>query len=162
MESKATSQTSTPALCHDTGFNCIAASARVLDRALTRLYEDPIRPLGLRAPQMTLLVVISRKPGITATQVAQYLVIDRSTLSRNLTRMAQNGWVREEESAADARARPLYLTPAGQRLLTKAMPKWKQSQIKAKEMLGVEAAERMVTLARELMTMPGASESDSG
>lgn len=140
-------------------FDCFATAARVLDRAVSKIYDDALRPLGLRSPQMTLLVVISRMPGVTAAELADFLVIDRSTLSRNLVRLIESGWVREEESASDARARPLNLTRDGLRVLKKAQPAWENAQAEAQQVLGKEASQRMLQSAIGLMTPPSVPKS---
>jgi len=115
--------------------SCIAVRLRLLNRVVTNLYDDALRPLGLRASQLNILVVTAKLGLARPAQVCEILQLDASTLSRNLERMRAQGWL-EAVSDEDGRAQPFRLTPRGKRLIDKAFPAWEEGQRRAEELLG--------------------------
>src|SRR5262245_42868966 len=100
---------------------CIAVRLRLLNRVVTNLYDDALRPLGLKVSQLNILVVTA-KLGLTRTaEVCETLQLDTSTLSRNVKPLQAHGWL-EVVPEEDARAQPFRLTPKGQRLIEKVGP----------------------------------------
>ncbi|MCM8747761.1 MarR family transcriptional regulator [Thermomicrobiaceae bacterium CFH 74404] len=106
---------------------CYCLAARRYARALTRLYEQKLRPHGLRATQFSILAALALKGPTPITELASFLVLDRTTLSRSAALLQRRGWV-EIAPAEDARERPLRLTPAGRRKLEEAFLAWKEAQ----------------------------------
>ena len=117
---------------------CIAVRLRMLNRVITRLYDDALRPLGLRSTQLNILVVTAKLGVARSTDLSEHLQIEVSTLSRNLERMKENGWL-EITPDEDGRAQPFKLTRQGRALLERAKPKWDDAQRKVKELLGEHA-----------------------
>ena len=106
---------------------CYCLAARREARELTRLYEDKLRPHGLRATQFSILAALWIKGATPLTELADVLGLERTTLTRSAGVMERNGWV-EDASADDARARPLQLTEAGRAKVEAAYPAWKEVQ----------------------------------
>lgn len=128
---------------------CIAVRLRTLNRVITNLYDDALRPLGLKVSQLNILVVTARLGLARPTQVCDILQLDASTLSRNVERMKANRWlevVREE----DARSQPFKLTPQGKRLIEKAIPAWEEAQRQAAELLGDQGIALLDKAAKKL------------
>jgi len=126
---------------------CIAGSLRLLNRVVTNIYDDALRPIGMTICQMTMLTVIGKSGDVTSTDVCDDLQIEKSTLSRNLNRMRQQGWL---ESLVDERGtgRQLRLTEAGEAMLEKGKPYWMSAQKKAVSLLGEEGVKDLVRLAK--------------
>jgi DNA-binding MarR family transcriptional regulator len=114
---------------------CIAVRLRLLNRVVTNLYDDALRPLGLKVSQLNLLVVTARLGLAQPAKVCELLQLDASTLSRNVERMRAKGWL-EVVPGEDARTQPFRLTAQGKRLLERAVPAWEKAQGKAAELLG--------------------------
>src|SRR5215813_5965217 len=106
---------------------CIAVRLRLLNRVVTNLYDDALRPLGLKVSQMNILVVAAKLGLARYAEVCEILQLDTSTLSRNVERMRARGWL-EVVPARDARTHPFRLTAQGKRLLERAVPAWEQAQ----------------------------------
>jgi DNA-binding MarR family transcriptional regulator len=117
--------------------NCIAVRLRLLNRVVSNLYDDALRPLGLKVSQLNLLVVTVKLGLAQPAKVCNLLQLDASTLSRNVERMRAKGWL-EVVPAEDARTQPFQLTAQGRRLLERAVPAWVQAQRQAAELLGDE------------------------
>lgn len=106
---------------------CHCLAARRQARAITRIFEEKLRPHGLRATQFSILAVLSLKGPTPVKALAEVLGLERTTLTRVGGLLERKGLVGTVESS-DARERPLRLTPAGRRALERAFPAWKEAQ----------------------------------
>jgi DNA-binding MarR family transcriptional regulator len=129
--------------------NCIAVRLRLLNRVVTNLYDDALRPLGLKVSQLNILVVAAKFGLARPAEVCDLLQLDTSTLSRNVERMRAHGWV-EAVPDEDARMQPFRLTARGRRLLERAVPAWEQAQQRAGELLGQDGLALLSKTARKL------------
>jgi DNA-binding MarR family transcriptional regulator len=129
--------------------DCIAVRLRLLNRVVTKLYDGALRPLGLRASQLNILVVTANLGLARPGRVCEILQLDTSTLSRNLERMRARGWL-EVVKEEDARAQPFRLTPQGRELIEKAVPAWEKAQRQAKELLADEGIALLDQAAKRL------------
>ena len=128
---------------------CIAVRLRLVNRVVTNLYDDALRPLGLKVSQLNILIVAAKLGLARPTQVCEVLQLDASTLSRNVERMRAHGWL-EVVPDEDARAQPFRLTAQGQRLIERAIPAWEKAQRQAGELLGEEGMAVLNKVARTL------------
>ena len=123
------------------GGACFAAKARLVSRVVTNIYDDAIRPLGVKVSQLNILVVTRHlgvaRPGV----VCEILHLDASTLSRNVERMRKSAWL--EIVPEPGRSQPFRLTKEGRELIEKAGPAWKQAQEKTRQVLGDELAKAL-------------------
>lgn len=130
---------------------CLAVRLRVLNRAVTSLYEEALRPFGLKVTQMNILVVAAKMGLARPADICAVLQMDASTLSRTVDRMRAKGWL-EIVAVRDRRAQPFRVLPAGRMLLKQALPAWESAQEKAMEYLGqagVELLQRSVQMPTE-------------
>jgi DNA-binding MarR family transcriptional regulator len=121
----------------DIAHTCIAMRLRLLNRVVTNLYDDALRPLDLKVSQLNLLVVTAKLGLAQPAKVCDILQLDTSTLSRNVERMRAKGWL-ESVAGEDDRTQPYRLTARGRNLLERAVPAWEQAQRKTTELLGGE------------------------
>src|ERR671938_1313898 len=128
---------------------CIAVRLRLLNRVVTNLYDDALRPLGLKVSQLNILVVAARLGLARPAQVCDILRLDTSTLSRNVKPLQAHGWL-EVVPDEDARAQPFRLTTQGKRLIEKAVPAWEEAQRRASALLGDQG---IALLDRAAMTL---------
>ena len=129
--------------------NCIAVRLRLLNRVVTNLYDDALRPLGLKVSQMNILVVAAKLGLARYAEVCEILQLDTSTLSRNVERMRARGWL-EVVPAEDARTQPFRLTALGRNLLERAVPAWEAAQHQAEELLGDDGIALLGKVAKKL------------
>ena len=73
--------------------NCTCFNLRKATRAVTQLFDEALKPCGLYATQFTLLAAISSQENVTITELSKTLVMDRTTLTRNLNPLQKSGWV---------------------------------------------------------------------
>src|SRR5277367_3723516 len=125
---------------------CACANLRRADRVVSQLYDDALRPSGLRITQFTLLQALTLAPKISQKQLAALLAIDSTTLTRTLAPLRRKGWLRSV-SGADRRELRLSLTPAGKREYKRALPYWRSAQKKLQRALGMENWNRLIETA---------------
>jgi DNA-binding MarR family transcriptional regulator len=107
----------------------------MLTRRVTNLYNRGLRRHGLTIGQMNILVVVIRLGHANQQDVCQALHLEKSTVSRDLARMCAQGWL-SKARGGDGRATVLRSTPAGERVLEKAYPAWREAQRRTGAMLG--------------------------
>jgi DNA-binding MarR family transcriptional regulator len=131
---------------------CIAVRLRLLNRVVTNLYDDALRPLGLKVSQLNILIVTAKLGLARPAQVCEILQLDASTLSRNVNVMMMGKGKRwlEVVPDEDARAQPFRLTPQGKRLIEKAVPAWEEAQRQASDLLGDEGIALLDKAARKV------------
>lgn len=108
-----------------TGCYCLAA--RRAARAITRLYDEKLRPHGLRPTQFSILAALALRGPTPVRELADFLGLERTTLTRSAALLERNGWVSAGQSE-DAREHPLQLTPDGHRKVETAFPAWREAQ----------------------------------
>src|SRR5258708_40293947 len=91
---------------------CMCASFRRTSRSLTHLYDEALRPLGLRATQFTILQALSLAGEVSQGELAHILAMDSTTLTRTLRIMGPVGWIAERRGE-DRRERLLGFAKAG-------------------------------------------------
>lgn len=128
---------------------CACGNIRRTARALTRFYDEIMQPAGMSITQFSLLANIARAGSITTSQLAEVLVMDQTTVTRNLKSLESQSWI-TREVGQDQRTRLLRLTEAGQTALEGAMPCWEQAQAQVIERFGQD---RLINLLKELSAL---------
>jgi DNA-binding MarR family transcriptional regulator len=128
---------------------CVAVRVRLINRAISRIYDVALRPFGLTIAQMNILVAVSRLRNARPSAVSERLCMDRSTLSRDLDKMLDRGWLNAVEDD-DGRAYRLAIAQKGRKLLDRAAPAWKRAQRDTHELLGAEGVAAISKMADKL------------
>lgn len=126
---------------------CIAVRLRVITRAVTKLYNNALRPHGMTISQMNILVAISSLGKARQQQICHGLHLEKSTLSRDVERMVERRWLRAQAGGV-GRTIPLQLTTEGTRLLKKALPAWQEAQKLATTLIGEPGIQALGRVAR--------------
>jgi DNA-binding MarR family transcriptional regulator len=116
---------------------CMCANLRRASRALTQLYAEALRPLGLRATQFTILQALSLAGEVSQGQLGQLLAMDSTTLTRTLEIMGRHGWIAKRRGQ-DRREWRMRLSKSGEVQLKRALPHWQNLQTRVRERLGNE------------------------
>ncbi|MFJ5298919.1 MarR family winged helix-turn-helix transcriptional regulator [Pseudomonas sp. NPDC088368] len=106
---------------------CYCTQFRRSANALTSIYDEALRPAGLKITQLTLLRGLDRLKEATYNEVAAELSLDKTTISRNLKLLIEAGWV-QTSSEGDARYKRASLTDEGRHVLRDAEPYWLTAQ----------------------------------
>ncbi|MGH7045857.1 MAG: MarR family winged helix-turn-helix transcriptional regulator [Stellaceae bacterium] len=137
--------------------NCLAV--RQAARCVTQLYDRHLAPVGLRAGQFGILARLRRRGEIAIGDLAAELVIDRTTLARNLRPLERDGLITITPARGDRRIRELRLTAAGSDRLRLAVPAWAAAQHEFENDFGrARAAELRGLLHTLLATRPSTAD----
>jgi len=115
---------------------CTCLRLRKAARRVSQIYDHALEPCGLTVTQYGLLGHIGVLDGVGVGALAAKLVMDPTTLTRNLKPLLQQGFVVLAPDRRDRRARRLYLTAAGRRTLRRAKPAWADAQLQLETALG--------------------------
>lgn len=128
---------------------CLCSSFRRSARALTQVYEEAFRPVGLRGSQFSILMVLDRMGELLQGQLGTALAMDSTTLTRTLAIMRRQGWI-TERPGTDRRERWLNLSNGGKAQLKRALPVWDKVQTRLKRQMGAETWDSVLGMANQL------------
>ena len=114
---------------------CVCHKTRMASRSVTRAYDEALRPLGLRATQLLLLVAIAAEGAMSISALADALGMDRTTLTRNIGPLEKEGLITRGNEGW-RRSRALKVTASGHALMTEAIPLWEGAQRNLRTKLG--------------------------
>ncbi len=123
---------------------CVGGNIRRTDRVVTQFYDEILAPSGLSVPQFGLLAILAEVAPITIHRLAEYMDIDRTTLTRNLKLLIKQQLVGSEEGE-DRRMRRVLLTQEGEQALKRAWPLWQEAQARIEHALGRERLDALLT-----------------
>jgi DNA-binding MarR family transcriptional regulator len=114
---------------------CLAARVRIIGRAVSAIYDRAVEPSGLTIAQLNLMATAGKFGPCTPSRLGAMLHLERSTVSRNLDRLLEAGWIQAVTSDAKG-VREVELTPSGRRKIQSILPQWRQAQDEAAKLLG--------------------------
>jgi DNA-binding MarR family transcriptional regulator len=121
---------------------CFASRFRLLNRLVTGIYDTALRPHGLRISQLNVLVSVAARGPVRASELCQLLKLEKSTLSRDLKRLVEHGWI--------ARSPRLEITASGRAQVAKCLPDWRQAQRKTRKLLTPPIADGAMQVVHDL------------
>ena len=122
--------------------SCACHKVRMAARAVTRAYDEALRPAGLRATQLLVLVAVAIDGAMSITELAKFMGMDRTTLTRNLRPLEDEKLVALGAEGRH-RSRTLEITRQGRARLRQAMPLWEKAQKSLRAKLGEAAWARL-------------------
>jgi DNA-binding MarR family transcriptional regulator len=128
--------------------NCLAI--RQAARHVSQFYDQLFAPVGLRATQFAILSRLQREGPTTINALAAALVMDRTTLGRNILPLQRDGLIEVVASPADRRRRELRLSQAGAEKHRRAVERWTVAQARFDAVFGSERAAGLRDLLREV------------
>ena len=128
---------------------CIAVRVRLINRVVTAVYDEALRPLGLRVSQANILVAVARLREARPAEICRRLRIEKSTLSRDVEVMKGKGWL-ESDPPSGGRNQVLRLTAAGRELLARSGPAWESAQAEADRLIGGPGVNALREIAARL------------
>jgi len=131
---------------------CACATLRKTSRTLTRMYDDALKPSGLLATQYIALVAIQRDQPATMGQLAETMVMDRTTLTRNLKPLEKSGLI-VSGKGEDQRTHVVSLTLKGKTAMEKAFPLWRKVQTHVATTLGPKRLAHLLSDLKEAVAL---------
>jgi DNA-binding MarR family transcriptional regulator len=130
--------------------DCMGFNLRKATRSVSQFYDEMLRPTGIRGTQFSLLIALQLRGEVAVTQLAELIVMDRTTLTRNLEVLEKQGFVKVNPGV-DRRSRLVSITEDGQAIATQAYPLWHQAQSKIKAAMGTERSEMLLESLKALI-----------
>ncbi|MBP9764060.1 MAG: winged helix-turn-helix transcriptional regulator [Gammaproteobacteria bacterium] len=116
---------------------------RKVTRAVTQFYDRHLEPADIRSTQFNLLLTLSASAGKTLTEMAEGLVMDRTTLTRNLKPLEKQGLITTTK-LSDRRTKGYVLTEKGRLAIEKGVPLWQKAQQQITSQLGEDRYKRLL------------------
>jgi DNA-binding MarR family transcriptional regulator len=128
--------------------NCLAL--RQATRHVTQFYDLLLAPSGLRTTQYSILAKLRRLGPMTINALAAEMVMDRTTLGRNILPLERDGLIAIEQGSHDRRSRELRLTAAGEARFRAGTKKWVEAQRDFDRAFGAKRGADLRTVLRAL------------
>ncbi|WP_248322910.1 MULTISPECIES: MarR family winged helix-turn-helix transcriptional regulator [unclassified Caballeronia] len=138
---------------HSSPLDCNCFAIRQAARYVSQLYERHMGEVGLTSAQFTLLASIARKPGVQMVELADAMVMDRTTLVRALKPLQRDGMVQADQQSPNSRAVGLTLTAAGKALLAQGVEKWRTAQAEFEQKYGEKRAKSLRQMLFQITAM---------
>jgi DNA-binding MarR family transcriptional regulator len=129
--------------------HCLMTRTRRISRVVTNIFDQELREHGLSPSQFSLLVLIVKMNGASRAEIGRANHQERSTSTRNLQLVLDQGWA-EEVMPEKGRSRPILISKAGRDILAKAAPAWRAAQVKARQLLGADGVSAIAQLSAAL------------
>ena len=130
---------------------CSCLAIRQAARHVTQFYDQFLAPTGLRTTQYSILAKIKRMGPITINALARELVMDRTTLGRNILPLERDGLITIEKATSDARSKELHLTKAGAERFRAGSRKWAEAQKRFDSTFGSKRASELRALLQAVV-----------
>jgi DNA-binding MarR family transcriptional regulator len=130
---------------------CACTNLRQAARVVTQAFDHALAKSGLRITQMSVLTALSYFGPKTINELADAMVLDRTTLGRNLRPLQRDGYVAIETGKNDRRTKKLVLTKKGAATAAKALDSWGDAQTRFEEAIGLENAKALLKLLRQVV-----------
>lgn len=112
---------------------CLATRTQIINRRIAGIYRKHLYPLGVSLSQLNILFTLSTNEKMTQSELGHTLSLERSTVSRDLHRLVDQGWVRKKDKGQSPE---LSMLAKGRKFVEKVVPHWQKAQEEAAEVLG--------------------------
>jgi DNA-binding MarR family transcriptional regulator len=140
-----TSDTINPAAC-----NCLAL--RQAARHVSQFYDRFLASCGLRTTQYSILARLQRRGPMTINALAGELVMDRTTLGRNILPLQRDGLIEVGPGKTDRRSKELRLSQSGAARFAAAVKVWGEAQARFEAEFGIKRAKELRAVLHEIAT----------
>jgi DNA-binding MarR family transcriptional regulator len=130
---------------------CNCAAIREAARQVTQMYDSELAHAGLRSSQYTLLAKLTRRGPLSLQELADELVMARTTLTRNLAPLQRDGLVANAVDGTDRRARRLSVTAKGAKRFAVGRDAWQRAQDKFNKNYGEQDAAELRRLLSKVV-----------
>ncbi|WP_370979400.1 MarR family winged helix-turn-helix transcriptional regulator [Agaribacterium sp. ZY112] len=129
---------------------CFNLALRKSSRLITQFYEERLSEAGLKVGQFSILRAVYFSKQTTNKELQAILVLDQTTLSRNLKPLLRDKFLQQQQAPEDARLKLISLTASGKKLYAQADPIWRDAQKQLLKKIGSEDASNILRVADAL------------
>ena len=123
---------------------CACFNFRKASRSVTQLFDQILAPSGLRSTQLVILITGQLLGPSSIARLARELVMDRSTLTRNLKPLMHLGLLQFSQGDG-GKYKSVEVTPAGQAALLRSAPYWERAQSHLVNRFGADSWNHIMT-----------------
>ncbi len=128
---------------------CLCNALRQASRAISRLYDEELRGVGLRTTQYSLLQLLRRSGEVRQRDLAELTLHEETTLTRNLRPLVDAGWV-AVRTGDDRREKWFKITDGGVAKVEQARPAWERAQARMQTLVPEETRQGLLTTLSEI------------
>ncbi len=130
---------------------CFNLAMRKSSRLITQFYEERLKRVGLKVGQFSILRAVSFEKETTNKELQNILVLDQTTLTRNLKPLFRDEYLQTASDPNDGRIKTICLTQSGRDLYEQALPIWQQAQKDILKKLGEDKTKQIHELADQFV-----------
>ncbi len=116
-----------------------------INRITANIFRKHLRPFDITDSQLTLLFVLSKKDGMTQKQLSDFIVIEKSSLHRNLVRHFEKEYLTKQDFPI------IRITQKGKTLVNEIIPEWENAMLEIRKLLDEEGETAINTLTSKLL-----------
>jgi DNA-binding MarR family transcriptional regulator len=116
---------------------CISAKVRRLERATSAIFRKHLLPFDITESQLSILFVLFKTGGLTQKQLANFAMLKKSTINRNIARLLTKDYLSRQNFPI------LQLTQKGKEFVQSVIPSWEIAMLEIKEMLTPKGEEAL-------------------
>ncbi len=132
---------------------CFNLKLRQADRVLTSHYDSYLRELGIKATQFAILRVLSYLDSASQKRLQEVLVLNQTTLTRNLKPLIRDGYIITNPGEEDRRVTVVSLSPEGKALFKQGEKHWKKAQAMVASKLGAKTSRELLQVAEAILEL---------
>jgi DNA-binding MarR family transcriptional regulator len=129
---------------------CACGNLRKTTRAITQFFDQYLQPTGLRSTQCSILINISVHGNISVGDLGTRLLMDQTTVTRNIEILRKHGYITITKEENDARRKSISMTESGVKKLAEAVPFWEQAQSRIEQGLGAKRFQEFLETLKEI------------
>ncbi len=138
--------------CAEIGKACVCGNLRKASRLISQIYDEFLKPSGLKATQSALLMTIKGVGRVTISKLAKWTIMDRTTVTTNLKLLQKKGLVKTEPGE-DKREGVVTKTDRGIDALLSGYPFWEEAQHHVAEIIGEDKSNSIVKELSDMVSM---------
>lgn len=131
--------------------SCFNLAMRKSSRLITQFYEERLKSVGLKVGQFSILRAVTYLQETTNRELQSILVLDQTTLTRNLKPLFRDGYLKASSDPNDGRLKTIRLTQSGKELYGQALPIWQLAQQDILNKIGEDQAEQIHELSEKFV-----------
>jgi len=124
--------------------NCVCKNLRMTTRITTQYFDQVFQTVGIPVAQFSLLADIAFRENVTISELAQVLLMDQTTVTRNIEILRKKGYVNVRTDDNDSRRKCISISESGLRTLDDAIPLWNNVQSLIEQEIGAEKFEEFL------------------
>lgn len=126
---------------------CFNLAMRKSSRLITQFYQERLSKTGLKVGQFSILRAVKFRKETSNKELQSILVLDQTTLTRNLKPLIRDGYLMLSAHSEDGRQKVIALSPAGLALYEEALPIWIAAQDELQQKIGLKETDNILALA---------------